>query len=151
MSGASEPGPVSSYRIMFTAGAEHIDFMGHVNNAIWLNWVQDLAGAHWEAVAPAAHQAAYLWVVTRHEIDYRGNISEGESVIGETRIEQGPKGARFERLVDFFRAQDGEPVGKPIVSVRSNWAMIDKATGRILRIPAEVAAPFVARNPDPAA
>jgi acyl-CoA thioester hydrolase len=137
--------PVSTWRVTFTAGPEHIDFMGHVNNAIWLNWVQDIAGAHWEAVAPPDHQAAYLWVVTRHEVDYRGNIAVGESVIGETRIERGPKGARFERLVDFVRERDGEPVGKPIVSVRSDWAMIDKATGRIMRIPAEVAAPFVPR------
>ena len=138
--------PASTWRMTFTAGPEHIDFMGHVNNAIWLTWVQDIAGAHWEAVAPARHVDAYLWVAIRHEIDYRGNIAEGESVIAETRIEQGPKGARFERLVDFFREENGGPVGKPIVSVRSNWGMIDRQTRRIMRIPAEVAAPFVARE-----
>ena len=137
--------PVPSWRMMFTAGPQHIDMMGHVNNAIWLGWVQEIATAHWEAVAPPEHVEAYLWVVIRHEIDYRGNIAEGESVIAETRIEQGPKGARFERLVDFFREEDGEPAGRPIVSVRSNWGMVDRETRRLLRIPPEVAAPFVAR------
>ena len=137
--------PVPRWRMMFTAGPQHIDMMGHVNNAIWLGWVQEIATAHWEAVAPPEHVEAYLWVVIRHEIDYRGNIAEGESVIAETRIEQGPKGARFERLVDFFREEDGEPAGRPIVSVRSNWGMVDRETRRLLRIPPEVAAPFVAR------
>ena len=127
----------------FTAGPEHIDFMGHVNNAIWLNWAQDIATGHWEKVAYPAHVAAYLWVVTRHEIDYRGNIGEGESVIAQTRIEKPPKGARFERLIDFFREDGGQPQGKPIVSVRSSWAMIQRDTGRLARVPAEVAEAFI--------
>ena len=136
-------GPVPIWRRTFTAGPQHIDVMGHVNNAIWLTWVQNIAGDHWEAVAPPEHVGAYLWVVTRHEIDYRGNIGEGENVVAETRIEQRPRGARFERRVDFFREENGEPVGNPIVAVRSDWAMIDKETRRIMRIPPEVAAPFV--------
>ncbi|WP_245626697.1 acyl-CoA thioesterase [Croceicoccus naphthovorans] len=123
----------------FTAGAEHIDFMGHVNNAVWLQWAQDIATAHWEAVADPAHVEAYLWVVTRHEIDYRGNIAEGESVIGATRIEQPPTGARFERLIDFMRAEGG----KPLVSVRSTWAMIARDTGRLQRVPQDVAKRFL--------
>ena len=52
--------PVPTYRLKFTAGPEHIDFMGHVNNAIWLTWVQEIAGAHWEAVAPREHVEGYL-------------------------------------------------------------------------------------------
>ncbi|WP_237688758.1 acyl-CoA thioesterase [Croceicoccus gelatinilyticus] len=127
----------------FTADADVIDFMGHVNNANWLNWAQDIAIEHWEKVADPAHVDAYLWVVTRHEIDYRGNVGEGESVIAETRIEKPPTGARFERLIDFWREEDGEPVGRPIVSVRSNWAMIQKDTGRLARVPADVARAFI--------
>ena len=57
-----------------TAGPADIDELGHVNNAVWVRWIQDIAVAHWAAVAPPEHQAAYVWVVTRHEIDYRGNI-----------------------------------------------------------------------------
>ncbi len=133
----------SRFRMTFTAGPEHIDFMGHVNNAIWLNWAQDIAIAHWEAVADPAHVDAYLWVVTRHEIDYRGNVGEGAEVLAETRIENPPIGARFERRIDFFDAAtftgDGD---RPIVSVRSIWAMVGRESRRVVRIPAEVAAPF---------
>jgi acyl-CoA thioester hydrolase len=36
------------------------------------------------------------------------------------------------------------PAGKVIVSARSTWAMLDRASGRVMRVPAEVAAPFLA-------
>ncbi|MBM3926849.1 MAG: acyl-CoA thioesterase, partial [Sphingomonadales bacterium] len=35
----------------FTALADHIDELGHVNNAVWVRWIQDIAVAHWAAVA----------------------------------------------------------------------------------------------------
>lgn len=128
----------NSYTLTFTAGPEHIDFNGHVNNMVWLQWVQEIAGAHWEAVAPPEHQAAYVWFVLRHEIDYRGNIVEGETVTARTFIPDPPQGARFVRCVDFINA-----AGKAIVQVRSTWAMIDKASGRPQRITQEIAAPFL--------
>jgi acyl-CoA thioester hydrolase len=126
------------FALTFTAEAHHIDVMGHVNNAVWVQWMEALATAHWEAIAPPEHQDAYAWVVNRHEIDYRGNIREGESVSAETFIPDGPNGARFDRRVDFRNAD-----GKVIVSARTTWVMIDRATGRIQRVPAEVAARFV--------
>lgn len=125
------------YTLTFVARPEHIDVMGHVNNAVWVQWMEDIATAHWQAVALAEHQAAYLWVVTRHEIDYRGNIGVGESVRAETFIPDGPRGARFDRCVTFRNA-----AGKAIVSARSTWAMLDRASGRIKRVPRDVAARF---------
>ncbi len=126
------------HTLTFTAGPEHIDELGHVNNAVWVNWIQDIATAHWSAVASAEHQDAYAWVVTRHEIDYRGNIVAGESVSAETFIPEPPTGARFDRRVDFRNAG-----GKVIVSAKTTWAIIDRASGRILRVPKDVAAPFL--------
>lgn len=126
------------FTLTFTAAPEDIDELGHVNNAVWVDWIQQMAIAHWAAVASPEHQAAFFWVVTRHEIDYRGNIGPGESVVAETFIPEGPSGARFDRRVDFRNA-----AGKVIVSARTTWAMIDRASGRLMRVPAEVAAPFV--------
>ena len=129
---------MNRHELTFTALPEHIDVMGHVNNAVWVQWMEAIATAHWEADAAPEHVAAYAWVVTRHEIDYRGNIAAGESVVAETFIPEGPSGARFDRRVDFRNR-----AGKVIVSARSTWAMVDRATGRVLRVPAEVAAPFL--------
>lgn len=123
----------------FTADAHHIDVMGHVNNAVWVQWMEAIATAHWEADALPEHQARYAWVVIRHEIDYRGNVREGESVTAETFIPEGPQGARFDRRVDFR-----DTAGKVIVSARTTWAMVDIASGRIMRVPPEVAECFSA-------
>ena len=121
-----------------TAGAGDIDELGHVNNAVWVRWIQDMATSHWQAVAPPEHQAAYVWVVTRHEIDYLRAVGPGETVTGRTWIEEAPKGARFDRQLEFV----GED-GKVRVRATSTWAILDKASGRPLRVPPEVAAPFL--------
>lgn len=127
------------FTLKFTATPADIDELGHVNNAVWVRWIQDMATSHWQAVAPAEHIAAYYWVVTRHEIDYRGNISAGESVTARTWIEASPKGAQFDRRVEFINE-----TGKVIVSANTTWAMIDKASGRLARVRPEIAAPFTA-------
>ncbi len=122
----------------FTALAEHIDENGHVNNAVWVRWMEQVATAHWLRDARPEDVAAFAWVVTRHEIDYRGNIREGEAVTCLTEIREGPSGARFDR---HFTFTDG--TGKAVVRAKTTWAMVDRHTGRVLRVPAEVTAPFV--------
>lgn len=125
------------FTLELTAGPEHIDELGHVNNAVWVRWIQEIATAHWNAVARAQDREAYVWMVTRHEIDYRGNVAQGEIVTAETFIPAPPRGARFDRRVDFRNE-----TGKVVVSANTTWAMIDKASGRPQRVRAEIAAPF---------
>lgn len=127
-----------AFSLTITATPSDIDELGHVNNAVWVRWIQDVATAHWQAVAPPAHVDAYIWVVTRHEIDYRGNVAAGETVTGETWVSDPPKGARFDRHVRFTGAD-----GKVKVEAVTTWALIDRATGRLLRVRDDIAAPFV--------
>jgi acyl-CoA thioester hydrolase len=127
-----------AFTLTKTATDADIDELGHVNNAVWVKWIQDIAVAHWETVATAEQQTAYIWVVTRHEIDYRGNVGPGETVTGETWVPDPPRGARFDRHVRFTGAD-----GKVKVEAVSTWALIDRATGRLLRVRPELAAPFL--------
>ena len=129
----------STYTTRITAGPEHIDMLGHVNNAVWVQWMEQVATEHWTRDAAPEHLDAYLWVVTRHEIDYRGNIGLGDRVEGVTEIREGPSGARFDRHFTFTDAN-----GKAVVRARTTWAMIDRASQRLMRVPAEVSAPFLA-------
>ncbi|MBT2186270.1 acyl-CoA thioesterase [Sphingobium nicotianae] len=129
----------TAFEMRFVARAEDIDSMGHVNNAVWVRWMEAIATAHWQALAPADAQASYAWVVTRHEIDYRGNVREGEAVIARTRVGDPPRGARFDRLVEFT----GED-GALKVAARTTWAMLDIETQRLMRVPADLAAIFLA-------
>ena len=128
----------SSFEKEIIATEADIDELGHVNNAVWVRWIQDIAVAHWQSVAPPEHRDAYVWVVTRHEIDYLRAVLPGETVTGRTWVGEAPKGARFDRHVEFIGAD-----GKLRVKARTTWAILDKATGRPLRVPAEVAAPFL--------
>ena len=90
-----------------TATEADIDELGHVNNAVWVKWIQDIAVAHWNTIATPEQRDAMIWVVTRHEIDYRGNVSAGETVTAETWVSDPPQGARFDRHVKFTGA-DGK-------------------------------------------
>ena len=111
--------------------------MGHVNNAVWVRWVQETATRHWNAVARDEDRARFVWLVTRHEIDYRGNIETREEAVARTWLPHEPKGARFERRVEFR-----DVAGNTLVSASTVWAMIDRKSGRPARITSEVVEPF---------
>ncbi|WP_299196197.1 acyl-CoA thioesterase [uncultured Erythrobacter sp.] len=121
----------------FTADPAHIDELGHVNNSVWVQWIQDLATAHWDSAALPEHREAFFWVVVRHEIDYRGNIAAGESALGTTWIDGEPRGAKSVRAVEFTDAS-----GKKLVSARTTWAIMDRQSGRLARVRPEVLANF---------
>ena len=129
------------FEMALTAAPEDIDELGHVNNAVWVQWIQQVAVAHWEAVADPAHRDSYFWVVVRHEIDYLRPAHEGETIAARTWVGEAPKGARFDRLMEFTG-----PDAKVCVRSRTQWAIIDKALGRPIRVPPEVIAPFVSEG-----
>ncbi len=128
---------MTAFARSFTATPADIDQLGHVNNTVWVRWVQDMATAHWEAQALPEHITAYVWVVVRHEIDFLGNIAAGQSVEARTWVSDPPKGAKMERHVEFTHA------GKVIVRAKTTWAIVDTVQRRILRVPAPVAARFL--------
>lgn len=127
-----------SYSLTLTALPEHIDELGHVNNAVWVQWIQTVATSHWYATASDQYRDAFVWVVIRHEIDYLRPALVGDVVTGRTWVGDAPKGARFDRFMEFTGAD-----GKVLVRARTTWAMLDKATGRPQRITTEIVAPFL--------
>lgn len=126
------------FELSFTARPEHIDELGHVNNAVWVQWIQEIAVAHWEALADPEHRSAFFWVVVRHEIDYLRAAVEGDRIVARTWVGEAPRGARFDRHIEFTG-----PDGELCVRARTDWAMLDRSSGRPLRVPREVVARFV--------
>ena len=126
------------FEMELVAEPEHIDELGHVNNAVWVQWMELVAVSHWRSVAEPGHQDDFFWVVVRHEIDYLRAVLAGERITARTWAGEMAKGARFDRHIEFV----GED-GKPRVRSRTDWAIIDKASGRPIRVPAEVIAPFL--------
>lgn len=122
--------PADAFALAFTAAPEHIDELGHVNNAVWVQWIQTLSTSHWAARASAAEQAAYIWVIVRHEIDYHRPLLIGETVTGHTWVAHKPSGAKFDRQIRFLGSD-----GRKHVSAVTTWALLDRETGRPLRVP----------------
>jgi acyl-CoA thioester hydrolase len=110
-----------------------IDRLGHVNNIAYLRWVQDAAVAHWTAVAPAADQARLVWVVIRHEIDYKQPAFYGDEIIARTWVGSA-SWVRFERFTELRRAKDDAVLGK----ARTLWCALDAATLKPTAVSREV-------------
>jgi acyl-CoA thioester hydrolase len=105
------------------------DENGHVNNVVYLGWVQDIAIAHWKSRAPADAQAQWAWIVLRHEVDYRRPLLPGEAATARTWVGE-RRGPRFDRYVRI----DG-PDGEMCAQCHSEWVLIDINTRRPTRVP----------------
>jgi acyl-CoA thioester hydrolase len=114
-----------------------IDEQNHVNNTVYLRWVQDVATAHWRAVASAKAQETIGWVVLRHEIDYKGPATLGDDVLLRTWVGKATR-LTFERFSEIRRNRDGRLLSE----ARTLWCPIDAQTGRPVRVSTEVRSRF---------
>lgn len=117
------------FQLVVRVGEADIDALGHVNNVVYLRWVQDVAAAHWRALAPEDEQVGLVWVVTRHEIDYKSAAVLGDEVAVRTWVGEA-EGLRFDRHTEVLRKADG----KLLARARTVWCPIDAATGRPRRV-----------------
>jgi acyl-CoA thioester hydrolase len=111
--------------------ANDIDFMGHVNNASYLKWVQDAVLDHWRAFAPTEVVGQHLWVALKHEITYRKPTFLGDDVIATVLLEK-VQGARafYETII-----KRGEEV---LAEVKSSWCCLDAVTLKPSRLARDV-------------
>ncbi|MFL5615496.1 MAG: acyl-CoA thioesterase [Gemmatimonadaceae bacterium] len=118
---------------LVTAG--ELDERAHVNNVVYLQWVQDAAAAHWTNLAPPGALTQVAWVALRHEIDYRSPaVLDDEIVIG-TWVGVA-NGLSFERFTEIRRRDDDRLLAR----ARTLWCPVDARTGKPQRVSAEVRA-----------
>ncbi len=118
---------------------EHIDENNHVNNVVYVGWLQDVGTAHWNARFDEATRARWSWVALRHEIDYlRGITPWATGIIARTWVGD-PQGPRFNRYV---RIEDAE--GRLCAQGVSEWCLVETGSLRPSRIPADMLIPFSA-------
>jgi acyl-CoA thioester hydrolase len=114
-----------------------IDEQNHVNNTVYLRWVQDVATAHWRAVASPKAQETIGWVVLRHEIDYKGPATLGDEMVLRTWVGKATR-LTFERFTEIRRNRDGRLLSE----ARTLWCPIEAQTGRPVRVSEEVRSRF---------
>jgi len=127
--------PLEPFELAIAIEPADIDEIGHVNNVTYLRWVQEAAVAHWKAAAPAGDRASLLWIVVRHEIDYKQAAYPGDGIIARTWVGAASR-IKFERHTEVLRAADRRLLAK----ARTLWCPIDARTGRPAAVSAEVRA-----------
>jgi acyl-CoA thioester hydrolase len=121
------------FELPLTVVPDDIDVLGHVNNVVYLRWVQDAAVAHWSVLTSPAQRKDLAWVVARHEIDYKRPAHDGDRLIARTWV--GPASRNtFERHTEIIRAEDR----KLVVRARTVWVPIDPRSGRPTTVPPDV-------------
>ncbi len=115
----------------FRVSADDIDAQNHVNNVAYVKWIQDVAVAHWFSATTEAQREKYIWVVLRHEIDYKKQAFEAEEVTATTWVGE-PTRISWERFTEITRGED------LLVKARSVWCLIDRETSKPTRIASEL-------------
>src|ERR1044072_232208 len=115
---------------------DDIDHMGHVNNAVYLRWVQDAVIDYWRSVAPPDAVARHLWVALKHESSYRKPSFLQDTVVAEVLAEK-VEGARAYFTTIVRRGQD------VLTEVKSCWCCLDAVTQRPARVAQEIARRFL--------
>ena len=116
---------------------EDIDEQNHVNNTVYLRWVQEVATAHWQGIASSEAQGEIAWVVLRHEIDYKAPACLDDEIVLRTWVGKATR-LTFERFTEILRRSDGQLLSK----ARTLWCPINAQTGRPVRVPLEVREKF---------
>ena len=128
---------LSVFEMPVSVSPADIDEQNHVNNTVYLHWVQDVATAHWKSLAPSDAQAAIGWVVLRHEIDYKVPASLDDENILRTWVGHASR-LKFERFTEVRCKIDN----RLLAQARTIWVPIDWKTGKPTRVSAEVRARF---------
>lgn len=114
-----------------------IDEMHHVNNVMYLQWIQDVAKKHWETKTTQALRDTYAWVVVDHYIAYHHPAYEHDELILQTWIDH-YRGAKSERHTKIIKASDQ----KVIISAKTTWCLLHKEKLRPIRINKEISTLF---------
>nr|WP_294504515.1 thioesterase family protein [uncultured Rhodopila sp.] len=128
--------PANIYEYEVDVAPNEIDEMGHVNNAVYLNWVQAAVLKHWRRLAPKEVAAAHLWVALKHEISYLRPAFPGDHIVVKVVLQK-LQGARA-----FYKTiiNHGDDV---LVEVESCWCCLDSATRKPVRLARDIVARFL--------
>mgnify|MGYP002777441661 CR=1 FL=1 len=129
---------VGTFSLRLPVAAADIDELGHVNNIVYLRYAQEIAIAHWRSRATPEMLSKYVWVVLRHEADYRSALTLGDEADVRTHVADQAVGPAWVRYVDIYKAG----AAKPAVQIKSNWCLLDAVTRRVKRVPPEIVQRF---------
>lgn len=115
-----------------------IDDLNHVNNVIYVQWIQDISKEHWVAKASKELQEEVMWVVLSHFVEYKGAAVLNDRIRITTYIKES-KGARCTRVVEMFNVK----TGNLLLQAKTEWCLLSRETSRPMRISKELEGIFM--------
>lgn len=125
----------NTYQKSLIVTDKHLDDQNHVNNVVYLQWVQEIAKEHWELKTTQEIEDAYFWVVVEHTIKYKDQAYLGDKLDVKTYVDRN-EGVRSYRYVNIYRED------KLLVETMTTWCLMDKKRNRPTRVPTEISALF---------
>lgn len=123
---------MKSFSMTLQVQPEQIDGLGHVNNIHYLQWVQDVAQAHWEVLIKDIEKPLGIWVVRSHTITYKKPALKGEILTLKTNVKQS-RGVLSERIVEILNTE------QTVLAVCSTqWCYLNKESKKPEAIPPEI-------------
>lgn len=105
----------------FEVKQEEIDNLNHVNNVVYVQWVNDIAVQHWQTVASQDLLDTYDWFMIKHCLEYKGAAMMGDTIKISTQVGRATN-VRYERLVEIRNATTDQL----LVSSKSDWCAVNK-------------------------
>ena len=132
------PGSPDIYEKELKVQEKHLDKQEHVNNVQYVQWVQDVAEEHWERRSSPEQQQKYIWVVVRHEIDYKKEAFLDEDILLQTYVGEATHVTSI-RYVNILNGSTGDVLAK----AKTTWCLLDAKTKRPSRISEELKNVFI--------
>jgi len=121
------------YQTDITVKQADLDELNHVNNVVYLQWVQDVAAAHWKSLASQEILDKYFWVALRHEIDYRAPAFLNDEITAKTWVHD-YQGVKSTRIVQIIKKQDD----RLLVEAKTTWCLMSHQNKKPVRIGDEI-------------
>jgi acyl-CoA thioester hydrolase len=120
-----------------TVIADDLDDLMHVNNVRYVQWVQETAKAHWEAVTTPRQRHDNIWLLVRHQIDYKSAAKLNDEIHIKTYVTRS-EGVASTRHVEMYHKESA----KLIIKSETIWCLLDAQTKKPKRISNAIAAVF---------
>jgi acyl-CoA thioester hydrolase len=115
------------FTLKITVSSKDIDTLQHVNNLVYVKWMDKIATEHYAFLTKDNPLPQYVWVVTRHEIDYLKQAVLGDKITVKTWVGE-TKGITSIRFMNFYKDNI------LLVKAKTVWVMLDSKTFKPTRI-----------------
>lgn len=119
------------FTLTITVSSEDIDTLQHVNNLVYVKWMDEIATSHWSFLTKDTPLPQYVWVVMRHEIDYLKQATLGDKIVVKTWVGE-TRGITSTRFMEFYNNDI------LLVKAKTVWAMLNAKTYKPARIREDV-------------